>query len=217
MLREGRAERKEGKIPMYQLRERWGARSSPTLAGTRQLQENTVCQLKGTASPSPICHLQRSISMAELGTPLCLLTAASPMLQTHPSSLHGLALMPQSCSPSQSRARHACGRAGALVAKVGWLLPQHPLTPLSSSSYPLSLWTWAWAPSVQLSPTALLDTGERLHWTLENWSRTLPSGRICHSDLSQCNFKAIWHKVDRLIKISYTAFGLNCKFWQGKS
>lgn len=51
MLREGKMGRKEGKIPMYQLREWQGARTSPTLTGTRQLQENTVCQLKGMASP----------------------------------------------------------------------------------------------------------------------------------------------------------------------
>lgn len=101
MSREGRAERKEGKIPMYQLREWQGARSSPTLTGTRQLQENTVCQLKGTASPSPICHLQgwrctllNPAGTGEPDTPPPLLTASSPILRS--SSLHDLALMPQS-------------------------------------------------------------------------------------------------------------------------
>lgn len=51
MLREGKTGRKEGKITVYQLREWQRARSSPTLTGTWQLQENTVWKLKGMDRP----------------------------------------------------------------------------------------------------------------------------------------------------------------------
>lgn len=51
MLREGKTGRKEGKITVYQLRGWQRARSSPTLTGTWQLQENTVCKLKGMDRP----------------------------------------------------------------------------------------------------------------------------------------------------------------------
>lgn len=66
---------------------------------------------------------------------------------------------PASETQSQTRGCNACGRAGAgaLVAKARWLLPQHPVTPPSSSSLTISsiykpeLGT----PSLKLNPIAL--------------------------------------------------------------
>ena len=192
---------------MYQLREWQGARSSPTLTGTRQLQENTVCQLKGMASP-----FSQLPSAARTGWRCTLLNpAGTGKERIH----HHLSLLVSSSSILQSSSRHDLApRAQSLLQKLQFCsragtLVQHSLrTPAPSSLfhticsfYEPELRT----PSLQLSPAALSAADEED--CIRPWKILIQdiSKWLCLSQWMEavCNFKAVLQnrlQVDGLIK-----------------
>lgn len=228
MSKEGKTGRKEGKIPMYQLREWQGASSPPTLTGTRQLQENTVCQLKGTASPfSQLPSAARTGWRCTLLNPagtekkkrihhhISLLVSSSSILQS--SSRHDLASEPAPEALSQTRSYSICGtgclwqswNAGSQGYNVFcWSTcwePQLPLLPFIlsiCSFYKPKLGT----PSLQCSLAASSGADEEDH--IGPWKILIQdvSKWLCLSQWTEavCSFKAVLQnrlQVDGLIKL----------------